>query len=320
MFSIRYGLTALCGVLFAFTAAAQDYPTKQIRLVIPFAPAGSTDIIGRVIAQKLGESLKQTIIPENRPGAGGVLGLRAGAASPPDGYTLVFTGSSLANLAVFVADLGFDPMTAFAHVATLAEIPIALAASNNAPFRTIRELSAAAKARPGTLTYGSPGVGTSAHLMCETLKFRLGLNLVHVPYKGNGPAANDLLGGHIPLLCSNLSGLPDLKGERVQILGVTGLSRDASIPQVPTFREAGVEGMDRGTWVAFSAPRGTPVAILDKLNLEIGRIPRMNDVVERLRSVGAIPMVSTRAEFSERLEQVRRDLAELKKTTGLNLQ
>lgn len=316
---IQHVLVLLAAIMFTTPALAQDYPTKPIRLVIPFAPGGSTDIIGRLVGQKLSEALKQPVIVENKPGAGGAVGARSAVQAAPDGYTLVFSGSSWANLSVFVANLGFDPMVDFVPVATLAEIPIAIVAGAGTPFRTLKELIDAAKARPGTLTYGSPGVGTSAHLTCETIKFRLGLNIVHVPYKGNGPAVNDMMGGHIPLVCSNLSGLPDLTGQRLRILAVTGVARDTAIPQVPTFREAGVAGMDRGTWVAFSAPANTPAQITERLNTEIARILRMPDVVERFKSAGAIPMISTRAEFAERLESVRRDLAELKRSTGLTL-
>lgn len=301
-------------------ARAQPYPNKPIRIVIPFAPAGSTDVIGRINGQKLAEAVGQSVIIENRPGAGGVLGLRLVAKSTPaDGYTLVLSGSYLANLAVFVADLGFDPMNDFAHVATLAEIPIAIATNTKQPYQSLRDLATAAKARPGALTYGSPGVGTSAHLMCETLKLRLGVDMVHAPYKGNGPAANDLLAGHIPLVCSNLSGLPDLKGERIRILGVTGLQRDPSVPQAPTFREGGVRGLDRGTWVGFSAPKGTPSAITERLNAELNRALQKPDLIERFTGAGAVTMPGSIAEFGERLEQVRADLAELKKTTGLKL-
>jgi len=301
-------------------AAAQDYPNRPLRLIIPFAPGGSTDVIGRLVAVRLGEALRQTIVVENRPGSGGVIGLRLGVAAPPDGYTLVFSGSSLANLAVFRTDLGFDPIGGLAGVATLAEIPIAIATGNSTPWRNLTELAAAAKARPGSISYGSPGIGTSAHLACETIKLRLGIDLNHTPYKGNSPAATDLLGGHIPLLCSNLAGLPDLKGERIRILAVTGVQRDTSVPHVPTFREAGVAGMERGTWVAYSMPLGTPEAIQQRLNTEIARILQMPDVVAQLGRAGAIPMISTRAQFVERLEAVRRDLVELRTRTGLKLE
>lgn len=317
---VALALASLAGIaVIATDAAAQAWPNRPIKVVIPFAPAGSTDVIGRVAGQKLAEAVGQAVIIENRPGAGGVLGLRQVAKSTPaDGYTLVLSGSYLANLTVFVADLGFDPMNDFAHVATLAEIPIAIASSTKASFQNLRELVAAAKARPGSLTYGSPGIGTSAHLMCETLKLKLGIDMVHAPYKGNGPAANDLMAGHIPLVCSNLSGLPDLKGERVRILGVTGVARDPSVP-APTFRESGVNGFDRGTWVGFSAPRGTPAAITERLNGELNRGLQKPDLIERFKGAGAVPMSGTIAEFGERLEQVRADLAELKRTTGLKL-
>lgn len=317
---IRHLLCGLMMCLITGTALAQAWPVRPVKVVIPFAPAGSTDIIGRAAGQKLGDAIGQTVMIENRPGAGSVLGLRQVAkGTPADGYTLVLTGSFLANLAVFVADLGFDPMTDFAHIATLAEIPIAIATTTKAPWATLKDMAAAAKSKPGSLSYGTPGIGTSAHLVCETLKLRLGLDIVHAPYKGNGPAANDLMAGHIPLVCSNLSGLPDLKGERVRILGVTGMKRDPSAPQAPTFREAGASGMDRGTWVGFSAPKGTPAPIVQRLNVEINRTLQKPDLIERFNGAGAVTMAGTPAEFIERLEQVRNDLAELKRTTGLKL-
>jgi tripartite-type tricarboxylate transporter receptor subunit TctC len=313
-------LLTLATTLAACLAGAQDYPHRPLKLVIPYAPAGSTDVVGRLVAQKLSEALKQPVVLENRPGDGGVIGVRSAVRSPPDGYTLVLSGSAMANLAVFRSDLGFDPIADLANVATLAEVPIAIAAGNGTPFRTLADLATAAKARPGSLSFGTPGLGTSAHLACETLKLQLGIDLLHVPYKGNGPAANDLLGGHIPLLCSNLAGLPDLKGERLRILGVTGTARDPSAPQAPTFRESGVSGMDRGTWMALSMPAQTPVPILQRLNTEVAKILQMPEVVERLRAAGALPMISTREDFAERLEQVRRDLADLKKSTGLKIE
>ena len=320
MRSIQCVLVFLAALVLAPFARAQNYPTKPLKLVIPFAPAGSTDIIGRVVGQKLGEALRQPVVVENRPGGGGVVGVRFAAQSAADGYALVLSGSYMANMSVFGSNVGFDPIADLANVATLAEIPIAIAAGNGTPFRNLGDLSAAAKASPGSLSYGTPGVGTSAHLMCEMLKLRLGIDLVHVPGKGNAPAASDLLGGHTPLLCSNLSGLPDLKGGKLHILAVTGAHRDASVPNVPTFREAGVSGMACGTWVAFSMPARTPVTILQRLNVAVAGILQMPDVVAVLRNAGAIPMISTRDEFAERLEQLRRDLAELKKSTDLKLE
>ena len=312
----------MLGALLAASAPlmAQSYPAKPVRLVIPFAPAGSTDIIGRAVSSKLGELLGQPVIIDNRPGAGGTIAGTFVAKAPADGYTLIFSGSQFAQLSVFISNLQYEPMADFVSISTLAEIPIAIIAGVNAPFRNLPDLIAAAKKDPGKFHYGTPGVGTSANLTCEMLKFRAGIDLVHVPYKGNAQAATDLLGGQIPLLCSNIAGaLPFAKSGKMRFLAVTGLSRDASIPDVQTFREAGVEGLDRGTWMAISAPVKTPAAIVTRLNRDINAALKTREVSEQFKAAGAHVMISTPEEFTQRLVQFRDQLADFKKRTGFKL-
>lgn len=312
----------LTGALLAVSAPvlAQSYPTKPVRLVIPFVPAGSTDIIGRVVSAKLGELLGQPVIIDNRAGAGGTIAGQFVARAPADGYTLLFSGSQAAQLSVFVPNLQYDPIADFVAISTLAEIPIAIIAGAGAPFRNLPELIAAAKKEPGKYHYGTPGVGTSAHLTCEILKFRTGIDLEHVPYKGNAPAAADLLGGQIPLLCSNIAGaLPFAKGGKMRFLAVTGVARDATVPDVQTFREAGVQGLDRGTWVAIVAPAKTPAAIVTRLNRDINASLQSRDVIDRFTAAGAVAMISTPEEFAQRLVQLRDQYAEFKQRTGFKL-
>jgi tripartite-type tricarboxylate transporter receptor subunit TctC len=300
---------------------AQNYPSKPIRLVIPYAPAASTDIIGRAVSTRLGDSLGQPVLIDNRPGAGGTIAGQFVAKAPPDGYTLIFSGSQFAQLAVFISGLQYDPINDFVSISTLAEIPIAIIAGSGTPFRNLSDLIAAAKKDPGKHSFGTPGVGTSAHLTCEILKFRAGIDLLHVPYKGNAPAATDLLGGQIPLLCSNIAGaLPFAKGGKMRFLAVTGGSRDGNIPDVQTFREAGVEGLDRGTWMAISAPARTPAAIVTRLSRDINASLKSKEVIDQFTAAGAVAMISTPEEFTQRLVQLRDQFAEFRKRTGFKLE
>ncbi len=311
----------LLGGLLAASVIAQEYPSRPIRLVLPFAPAGSTDVIGRAVGQKLGEALKQPVIIDNRPGAGGTVGYQFVSKAPADGHTLLMSGSVMAIYSVFGSELPFDPITEFTPVGTLADIPLGIFAGSATPFRTLADLVAAAKAGPGKYSYGSPGVGTSAHLACEILLFRAGIQIVHVPYKGNAPSVSDLLGGQIPLLCSSLAGvLPNIKAGKMRALAVTGISRAAPVPEVMTFREAGIASLDNGTWMGFVAQVQTPQAIITRLNTELNRSLKAPDLTERFDAAGAVALISTPQEYAQRLQRLREDLDEFRKRTGFRLQ
>lgn len=314
-------LVLLPGLLCAATAPAQDFPVKPLRLVLPFAPGGSTDVIGRAVGMKLGEFLKQPVLIDNRAGAAGTVGHQFVAKSPADGYTILMAGSGMATFSVFASGLSYDPIADFAPIGTLADIPIGIFAGMQMPFRSIGDLIKAAKAEPGKYSYGTPGVGTSANLTCEILKFRTGIDLVHVPYKGNAPSVNDLMGGQIPLLCSNLAGvLPNVKAGRMRPLAVTGTARTASIADVPTFREAGIASLDNGTWMGLTVPVKTPAAIVTRMGAELTRVLRSADVLERFEAAGAAAMIHSPQEYTERLLRLRDDLEDFKKRTGFKLE
>ncbi|MBI3937170.1 MAG: tripartite tricarboxylate transporter substrate binding protein [Betaproteobacteria bacterium] len=283
-------------------APASEYPVKPIRIVVGFSPGGGGDIVARIVAQKLSENLKQSMIVDNRPGAGGSIGAAFVARSAPDGYTLLVVTSSYAVIPSLYKELSFDPIRDLAAVSLIAEAPLLVVVHPSLPVHAIRELIAFAKARPGQLNYASGGSGTSGNLAGELFKSLAGVNIVHVPYKGAGPALVDVISGQVHMnFVSMLSSLPHVKSGKLRALAVTGVKRSAALPQLPTVAEAGVKGYRRTTWYGVLAPAHTPAAIINKLSRETAKAVNSPDIRQRFMTDGAEPEGGTPKEFHDYL-------------------
>ncbi len=296
--AIIYGMAAL--LLTAVSALhAQTYPAKPVRIVVGFAAGGPTDVTARQLSQKLTEKLGQPVIVEPRTGAGGNIAAEFVAKSPPDGYTLLLPAFAHAVNPSLYANLPFDTEKDFVPIALLTTSANLLAVHPSLPVRNVRELIVLAKAKPGELTYGSAGVASASHLAGELLNSMAGIKLAHIPYKGAAPASIDLVGGHISAAFPSISlALPHAKAGRLRLLGVAGLKRAESLPDLPTIAEAGVPGFEVLSWYGLLAPAGTPADIIVRLNQEVTRGLNEADSLERIRAVGAEPIKSTPAEFN----------------------
>jgi tripartite-type tricarboxylate transporter receptor subunit TctC len=267
---------------------AAAYPLKTIRLIVPFPPGAGTDAIARLVAQKLSESLPATVIVENRVGAGGAIGAVEVARAEPDGHTLLFVASPFTTVAVASKNAGYDPLRQFTPVAPIASGPLAFVVAPQVPARTMREFLALARAQPGKLNYGSAGTGSVNHLALELLKWRTGVDIVHVPYKGIAPATQDLLSGHIESMTASIPAtLPYLAQNKVRVLAVTGPRRAALLPDVPTWAEAGIDNAEVINYWGIVAPAGTPKEIVARLNAEVTKMLAQPEMRERLEREGA---------------------------------
>lgn len=295
-------VAALCIGLGGFGSAfAQaDYPTKPIRLIVPFPPGGGTDILSRLVANKLTETLGWQIVVDNRGGAGGSIGLQAAAQAAPDGYTMVMGQTS--NLAInpsLYSKLPYHPIKDFVPVTLVSASPIALLVAAKSPHRTLGDIVAAAKAKPGHLTFGSPGSGTVAHLTGELFQRAAGIKWVHVPYKGAAQALPDLLGGRIDLYSGSLeTAMPHMKAGTIRALAVTSLQRVPVVPDVPTVSESGYKGFEATTWFGILVAKGTPDAIVNRLTAEITKVLQLPEVKERMAASGGLPVKTGPKEFS----------------------
>jgi len=286
-------------------AAAQDYPgNKPIKLVVPFPAGGGTDIFARVIGNKLAETLKWVVVVDNKPGAGGNIGIDAVAKSPPDGYTIGLGQTS--NLAInpsLYAKLPYDPLKDFVPIVLVADAPLVLVVPANSPFKTVADVVAAAKKKPGDVTFGSPGNGTVAHLTGELFQMAAGVKFQHIPYKGSAQALTDLMGGQVQVYMSSIpTALSHIKGGKLRALAVTSPKRAPSLPDVPTIAEAGYKGFDANTWFGLVAPAGTPAPIVTKINAEVNRILKMPDVKEKFAAEGGGPIGGSSQEFAALLK------------------
>jgi tripartite-type tricarboxylate transporter receptor subunit TctC len=297
-------LLAMCITMLAAATHAQDWPAKPIRLNVPFPAGGGTDILSRVLANRLAETLKQPVIVENKPGAGGNIGVDATAKSPADGYTLVM--GQTANLAInptLYANLPYDPTRDLVPVALVADSPVVLVVGAESRFKTLADIMAAGKAKPGDLTYASPGNGTVSHLVGELLQQTAGVKMQHIPYKGASQALTDLMGGRVDLFVSSVpSALAQIKGGKLRAIAVTSKSRSPSLPDVPTVAESGFPGFDATTWFGILAPAKTPQAVVDKLNAEINAALTFPEVREKIASEGGAALGGTAADFAALLK------------------
>ena len=299
-------LTTLALVVFAGGAAAQpnsnpsypNYPAKPIRFVVPYPPGGFTDILARLIGQKLTDSWAQPIIIENKGGGGSTIGTDLAAKAPPDGYTILMVAPDLAINPSLYRKLAYDAAKDFAPVTLVARGPIALVVHPTVAATSVKELIALAKSAPSPLNYASGGNGTGGHLAMELFRTAAGINLIHIPYKGIGPGATDLLSGQVSLMFLQMAiARPHILAGRLRALGVAGSQRSQALPDLPTLDEAGLPGFDVTPWFGVVAPAGTPPEVIAKLSAEIGRIMRLPDVKERLSTQGGEPVTNTPEEF-----------------------
>ena len=298
---MKHVLAALVAAFaLASGAAAQaPYPSKPVRLIVPFPPGGSADTIARLLGQELSKSLGEPFVAENRPGAGGNIGVDLVAKSAPDGYTIgLAAAGALAINQHLLGRLPYDPVKDLAPVSKLADIPIVVAVANSTPVTSVPELIAAAKAKPGALAFASAGNGTAMHLSGELFKIMTGVDMTHVPYKGSGPAVTDLVSGQVPVGFVDLvSALPQIRAGKVKGLAVASGKRTISAPDIPTVAEAGVPGYDAVGWFGLVAPAGTPRDVVAKLNAETVRIMALPEVRERVLATGAEPATGTAEAF-----------------------
>jgi tripartite-type tricarboxylate transporter receptor subunit TctC len=294
-------LAAAAAALFvAGNAAAQQYPSKPIRLMVPFPPGGSTDIVARIVAQKLGTQLGQPLVIENRGGAGGTLGTAVVAKAPADGYTLVVGTTSTHVVAPSVYQkLEYDPVKDFAPVSLMAVTPYLLVVNPSVSAKSVKELVELMKSQPGKLNYASAGVGSTTHLAMEMLKGASNTYALHIPYNGNGPAGTAVIAGQVEILFGSLPAvLPHAKAGKVRALAVGTPKRSPSLPDVPTVAESGYPGFDASLWLAIMAPAGTPAPVLERLNKEVIAAVSAKDTAELLDKNGAEPITSTPAELA----------------------
>ena len=295
-YALRASATIALALGFCAGAPAQDvYPVKPIRFIAPFPAGGTTDILSRILAQKLADNLGRQVVVENRPGATSNLGHELAAKTAPDGYTLLMSSNAaLATNRHLYKRLGFDPDNDFAPISVVATSGPVLVVHPAVPVRTVKELIALARARPGQLNYGSGGGGTPAHVAGEILKSATRINIVHVPYKGGILAVNDLVGGHLDMVFADMApAVPQIRAGKLRPLAVTPAQRSPALPDVPTLAEAGVKEMVPDTWWAIVAPRGTPAAVVNRINGALAQIMKQPDVQERYATLGVSRVHST---------------------------
>ncbi len=311
---------AFLALAFAASAAAfaQGYPTKPLRLIIPFPPGGSNDVVGRMIAFQLSERLGKQVIADNQgAGAGGIIGTEAAARAAPDGYTLLLVSSAYA-FGASMYKLPYDPVSAFVPVALLGTGPVVLAVNAKLPVNSLQDLIALAKAKPGELNYASAGVGSFQHLASALFKLQSGLDIVHVPFKGGGPAMMDVIAGNTQVAVGSLvQMLPQIKGGRLKALGVGSARRIPALPDVPTISESAIPGFEVTNWWGIAAPAGTPRAIVERLNAELGAIVASAETRKRFEAEGADPLRMGPDEFGRFIAAETAKWARVVKDAGI---
>jgi tripartite-type tricarboxylate transporter receptor subunit TctC len=297
--NISHVFAAIAGSIVCAAAPAQQYPSKPVRIVVPYAPGGGVDIIARAIGQELTKRLNQQIVIENRTGAGGNIGSDAVAKAAPDGYTLLMASPANTINSSLYSKMPYDPARDLAPVALIATVPTVLLANRSLPVKDVKQLVALAKARPGALTYGSGGSGTTEHLAGEMFKSAAGIDMLHVPYKGGAAVLTDLVGGQIALMFVNqVFALPYVKAGTVKALGVASSERSPALPDVPTFVESGFPDMRVSVWWGVMGPAGMPKDIVAQLNREIGAALSSPEMKERLQTMSARPIGGTPEQFA----------------------
>ena len=316
----KFLVVAIAALAAAFTSAqAQNFPTRPIMLVIPFAPGGSTTIVGRGVAEKMSELLGEKIIVDNRPGAGGTVGTRAVAKSEPDGYTLLlgYTGTLAIGPSLY-KNVGYDPRKDFAPIGMIGNAPNSLVVNPSFEPKTVAELIAYAKANPGKVNFGSAGAGTASHITGEYFARAAGITLVHIPYKGTGPALTDLLGGHIPMAFAPIpASHGNIAAGKLRALAVTSTTRSGLLPEVPTIAESGIAGFDASLYYGLAAPAGTPRPIIDKLNKALRGALASEEVKRQLGKDGTDITPGSPEDYAALIDKDERKWAQLVKASGI---
>ena len=301
---VRLIALVLCSFFVVAAGAQEAYPSRPVRFILPFPPGGGTDILGRIIAERLSASLGQPVVTENRGGAGGNVGAEAAAHSAPDGYTIVLVAPSLAISPSLYSKLNYDPVRDFAPISLVATVPNVMITNPSVEAKNLQEFIALARSKPGQMNFGSGGSGTSNHLAGELFNIVTGAKLVHVPYKGVNLAMQDVLSGRVQLVFIGVpAALPHIKAGRLRALAVVAPQRSPALPEVPTVAEAGLKDFEVTTWYGVLAPAGTPRPIITRLNGELAKVMHAPDVKERLAGMATDPLTSTPAEFAAYLKQ-----------------
>ncbi|MBL8380440.1 MAG: tripartite tricarboxylate transporter substrate binding protein [Burkholderiales bacterium] len=313
---------SVCAVLATsapLPAASQPYPAKPVRMIIPFPPGGATDILGRVLAQKLSEQLGQSVVIDNRPGAGGGIGTELTAKAPPDGYTIQMATVSTHSIGPALnPKTPYDVKRDFVPIAHVADATNILITSPTLPVSTLKELIAHARANPGRLNFSSSGNGTIVHMTGEMFKMATGTFIVHIPYRGTALAIPDLIAGQVAFMFENIaSGLPHIKSGKVRALGISQLKRSPLVPDIPTMDEAGLKGFESNTYFGVFAPAGTPPAVAQRLNAEINKAVESTDVRGRFAALGAEPVGGTSEQFARVIERETVKYAAVIKRAGI---
>ena len=313
-------VAVIAAVVFSTTATA--FPTKPIRIVVAYTPAGTTDILARVVGQRMSEAWGQPVIVDNRPGANGNIGTEVAARAVPDGHSLVMAtaGTHGINVSLY-RKLAWHPVRDFAPVSLVAMVPNIMVVNNALPVKSVKEFIAYARANPGKLSYGSPGNGSTAHLSMELFKSMTGSNLVHVPYKGSAGVLNDVMGGQIAVTIDNMPPyVPQVRAGKIRALAVSTAKRSTAMPDLPTIAEAGVTGYDAGAWFGLLAPAGTPKAVVDTLSTETARILKLPEVSKRISELGAEPVGGTPEQFAAFIKSEIDKWAKVIKDANVELQ
>ncbi|MCW5575071.1 MAG: tripartite tricarboxylate transporter substrate binding protein [Burkholderiales bacterium] len=319
-------LTRLLTAVFAVSAlvahAAAPYPTKPIRIIVAYTPAGTTDILARLVGQRMSETWGQPVIVDNRAGAAGNIGTEVAARATADGYTLIMgtAGTHGINISLY-RKLGWHPVKDFAPVSLVAMVPNIMVVNNSLPVKNVREFVAHVKANPGKLSYGSPGNGSTAHLSMELFKSMTGLNIVHIPYKGSAGVLADVMGGQIAVTIDNMPPyIPQVKAGKIRALAVSTVKRSSAMPDLPSIAEAGVPGYDSGAWFGLLAPAGTSQDVVARLSAETARIIKLPEVNRRVSELGAEPVGGTPKEFATLIQSEIAKWAKVIKDAGVELQ
>ena len=301
---VRLIALVLCSIFVSAAGAQEAYPSRPVKFILPFPPGGGTDILGRVIAERLSASLGQPVVTENRGGAGGNVGAEAAAHSAPDGYTIVLVAPSLAISPSLYSKLNYDPVKDLTPISLVATVPNVMITNPAVEAKNLQEFIELARSRPGAMNYGSGGAGTSNHLAGELFNIVTGTKLVHVPYKGVNLAMQGVLAGEIQLVFIGIpAALPHIKAGKLRALALVAPQRSPALPEVPTVAEAGLKDFEVTTWYGILAPAGTPRPIVSRLNAELVKIMHTPDVKERLASMATDPLTSTPEEFAAYLKQ-----------------
>ena len=315
--AVAFALT-LVGLTVPDAVLAQDYPTRPVKIIVPFGAGGPADVYSRVLAQHLSDALKQPFVVEDRPGAGSIIGTDAAAKSPPDGYTLLAMSNTHTTNESLIPNKPFQLMRDFVPVAGINYSDLVMVIHPSVPAKDLKEFIAYAKSKPGELNYASSGTGTPYHMAAELFKAMSGTDLVHVPHKASGEMRNSVIGGHVQMAFDAITTMaPNVKAGQVRALGTSAAKRSSVLPEVPTIAEAGVAGYESTIWLGIMAPAGTPKAIIDRLNAEINKVVTRPDVKEAWDQQGAVPLVMTPGEFETYLRADIEKWAQVVRTAGL---